>query len=58
MDKLINKQIETVKIKTEHELTGSQLMELKNSNGDFYQAIYNAFKINYLNPGIIKAKEE
>lgn len=36
MDKLINEQIETVKIKTEHELTGSQLMELKNSNGDFY----------------------
>lgn len=48
MRKPINEQIRTVKIRPEYELTGNQLMELKNSSSDFYQAIYNAFKFGYL----------
>lgn len=48
MYKPISEQIKTVKIKPEYELTGNQLVELKNGSGDFYQAIYNAFKYGYL----------
>lgn len=48
MDKPINEQIKAVKIKPEYELTGNQLLELKNGSGDFYQSIYNAFKFGYL----------
>lgn len=48
MDKPIGEQIRTVKIKPEYDLTGNQLLELKNGSGDFYQAIYNAFKFGYL----------
>ena len=48
MHKPISEQIRTVKIKPEYELTGNQLLELKNGSGDFYQAIYNAFKFGYL----------
>lgn len=44
MDKPISEQIKAVKIKPEYELTGNQLLELKNGSGDFYQSIYNAFK--------------
>ncbi len=48
MDKPISEQIKAVKVKPEYELTGNQLLELKNGSGDFYQAIYNAFKFGYL----------
>jgi hypothetical protein len=48
MYKPISEQIKAVKIKPEYELTGNQLLELKNGSGDFYQAIYNAFKFGYL----------
>lgn len=48
MRKPISEQIRTVKIRLEYELTGNQLMELKNSSSDFYQVIYNAFKFGYL----------
>ena len=48
MYKPISEQIRTVKIKPEYELTENQLLELKNESGDFYQAIYNAFKFGYL----------
>ena len=48
MYKPISEQIEAVKIKPEYELTGNQLMELKNSSSDFYQVIYNAFKFGFL----------
>ena len=51
MHKPISEQIRTVKIKPEYELTGNQLLELKNGSGDFYQAIYNAFKFGYLKGG-------
>ena len=46
MYKPISEQIKAVKIKPEYELTGNQLLELKNGSGDFYQAIYNAFKFD------------
>ena len=48
MYKPISEQIKAVKIKPEYELTGNQLLELKNGSGDFYQVIYNAFKFGYL----------
>ena len=48
MYKPISEQIKAVKIKPEYELTGNQLLELKNGSSDFYQAIYNAFKFGYL----------
>lgn len=48
MYKPISEQIKAVKVKPEYELTGNQLLELKNGSGDFYQAIYNAFKFGYL----------
>lgn len=48
MYKPISEQIKAVKIKPEYELTGNQLLELKNGSGDLYQAIYNAFKFGYL----------
>ena len=48
MRKPISEQIRTVKIKPQYELTGNQLMELKNSSSDFYQVIYNAFKFGFL----------
>ena len=44
MYKPISEQIRTVKIRPEYELTGTQLLELKNESGDFYQAI----KFGYL----------
>ena len=48
MRKPISEQIRTVKIKPQYELTGNQLMELKNSSSDFYQVIYYAFKFGFL----------
>ena len=48
MYKPISEQIKAVKIKPEYELTGNQLLELKNGSSDFYHAIYNAFKFGYL----------
>lgn len=48
MYKPTSEQIKAVKIKPEYDLTGNQLLELKNESGDFYQAIYNAFKFGYL----------
>lgn len=48
MYKPTSEQIKAVKIKPEYELTGNQLLELKNGSGDFYQAIYNAFKFGFL----------
>lgn len=48
MYKPISEQIKAVKIKPEYELTGNQLLELKNSSSDFYQVIYNAFKFGFL----------
>ena len=48
MRKPNSEQIRTVKIKPQYELTGNQLMELKNSSSDFYQVIYNAFKFGFL----------
>ena len=51
MRKPISEQIRTVKIKPQYELTGNQLMELKNSSSDFYQVIYNAFKFGFLRGG-------
>ena len=48
MRKPISEQIRTVKNKPQYELTGNQLMELKNSSSDFYQVIYNAFKFGFL----------
>lgn len=58
MYKPISEQIRTVKIKPEYELTGNQLLELKNESGDFYQAIYNCFQIRLSKrPGISKNKE-
>ena len=48
MRKPISEQIRTVKIKPQYELTGNQLMELKNRSSDFYQVIYNAFKFGFL----------
>ena len=44
MYKPISEQIKAVKIKPEYELTGNQLLELKNGSSDFY----HAFKFGYL----------